>query len=132
MLLAAFLFASTPILLVISGRPSHTVYYSDWLKLGRSPQESKKLGGAPGFDSPEAANAWFGHNPEDKRSGGMEVVDEQVLAAATLPQHVVQQIEADARPKSPKLSSIDDNDMPPIDMPEQSGKLKAQKYRKSE
>ena len=91
----------------------------------------------PGFDSPEAANAWFGHNPEDKRSGGMEVVDEQVLAAATLPQQIVQQIEADARPKSPLLSSesitsMDDSDMLPIDMPEQSGKLKAQKYRKSE
>lgn len=67
----------------------------------------------------------------------MEVVDEQVLAAATLPQHIVQQMEADARPKSPKLSSesvssIDDSDMMAIDMPEQSGKLKAQKYRKSE
>ena len=65
------------------------------------------------------------------------MVDEQVLAAATLPQHIVQQMEADARPKSPKLSSesvssIDDSDMMAIDMPEQSGKLKAQKYRKSE
>ena len=93
--------------------------------------------GSPGFDSPEAANAWFGRNPEDKRSGGMEVVDEQVLAAATLPQHIVQQIEAEARPKSPVLSgesvsSVDDGDFAPIDMPEQSGKLKAQKYRKSE
>lgn len=100
-------------------------------------QVSQSVGGTPGFDSPEAANAWFGHNPEDKRSGGMEVVDEQVLAAATLPQHIVQQIEADARPKSPLLSSesvssMDDSDMLPIDMPEQSGKLKAQKYRKSE
>ena len=93
--------------------------------------------GSPGFDSPEAANAWFGHNPDDKRSGGMEVVDEQVLAAATLPQHIVQQIEAEARPKSPVLpsdsvASVDEADMLPIDMPEQSGKLKAQKYRKSE
>lgn len=100
-------------------------------------QVSQSVGGTPGFDSPEAANAWFGHNPEDKRSGGMEVVDEQVLAAATLPQHIVQQIEADARPKSPLLSSesvssMDDSDMLPIDMPEQSGKLKAQQYRKSE
>ena len=65
------------------------------------------------------------------------MVDEQVLAAATLPQHIVQQIEAEARPKSPKpssdsFSSMDDGDMLPIDMPEQSGKLKAQKYRKSE
>ena len=65
------------------------------------------------------------------------MVDEQVLAAATLPQHIVQQMEADARPKSPKLSSesvssVDDSDMMAIDMPEQSGKLKAQKYRKSE
>lgn len=100
-------------------------------------QVSQGVDGTPGFDSPEAANAWFGHNPEDKRSGGMEVVDEQVLAAATLPQHIVQQIEADARPKSPLLSSesissMDDSDMQLIDMPEQSGKLKAQKYRKSE
>lgn len=100
-------------------------------------QGSQNLRGSPGFDSPEAANAWFGHNPDDKRSGGMEVVDEQVLAAATLPQHIVQQIEAEARPKSPKLSSdsvssMDDSEMLPIDMPEQSGKLKAQKYRKSE
>lgn len=98
---------------------------------------SQGVDGTPGFDSPEAANAWFGHNPEDKRSGGMEVVDEQVLAAATLPQHIVQQIEADARPKSPLLSSesissMDNSDMQLIDMPEQSGKLKAQKYRKSE
>lgn len=67
----------------------------------------------------------------------MEVVAEQVLAAATLPQHIVQQIEAQARPRSPNLSSdlvssMDDSDMLPIDMPEQSGKLKAQKYRKSE
>ena len=100
-------------------------------------QVSQSAVSTPGFDSPEAASAWFGHNPEDKRSGGMEVVDEQVLAAATLPQQIVQQIEADARPKSPLLSSesvssMDDSDMPPIDMPEQSGKLKAQKYRKSE
>lgn len=100
-------------------------------------QGKQQAVGSPGFDSPEAANAWFGHNPEDKRSGGMEVVDEQVLAAATLPQHIVQQIEAEARPKSPvvssdSVSSMDDGDMPPIDMPEQSGKLKAQKYRKSE
>lgn len=100
-------------------------------------QVSQGVDGTPGFDSPEAANAWFGHNPEDKRSGGMEVVDEQVLAAATLPQHIVQQIEADARPKSPLLSSesissMDNSDMQLIDMPEQSGKLKAQKYRKSE
>lgn len=100
-------------------------------------QGSQKLSGSPGFDSPEAANAWFGHNPDDKRSGGMEVVDEQVLAAATLPQHIVEKIEAEARPKSPQLSSdsvssMDDSEMLPIDMPEQSGKLKAQKYRKSE
>ena len=100
-------------------------------------QGQQQAGGSPDFDSPEAVNAWFGHNPEDKRSGGMEVVDEQVLAAATLPQHIVQQIETDARPKSPVLSSdsvssVDDGDMSPIDMPEQSGKLKAQKYRKSE
>lgn len=99
-------------------------------------ENSASLGGAPGFDSPEAATAWFGHNPQDKRSGGMEVVDEKVLAAATLPQHIVQQIEVDARPKSPLLSSmegsIDVDDFGPIDMPEQSGKLKAQKYRKGE
>lgn len=64
------------------------------------------------------------------------MVDEQVLAAPTLPQHIVQQMEAQARPRSPKLSSdpvssMDGSDMLPIDMPEQSGKLKAQKYRKS-
>lgn len=86
-------------------------------------QEPQTTGGSPGFDSPEAVNAWFGHNPEDKRSGGMEVVDEQVLAAATLPQHIVQHIEAEARPKSPVLSSdavssLDDGDMLSIDMPE--------------
>ncbi len=99
-------------------------------------ERSSGLGGAPGFDSPDAANAWFGHNPQDKRSGGMEVVDEKVLAAATLPQHIVQQIEAQARPSSPLLSSVDASididDLGPIDMPEQSGKLKAQKYRKGE
>lgn len=126
-----------PVWSITSGCPSLTVFHSDWSKLGCCLQGSQSLDGSPGFNSPEAANAWFGHNPEDKRSGGMEVVDEQVLAAATLPQHIVQQMEADARPKSPKLSSesvssIDDSDMMAIDMPEQSGKLKAQKYRKSE
>ena len=65
------------------------------------------------------------------------MVDEQVLAAALLPQHMVQEIEEDARPKSPVLSSdsvssMDDADMAAIDMPEQSGKLKSQKFRKSE
>ncbi|KAA6417134.1 MAG: ABC transporter B family member chloroplastic-like [Trebouxia sp. A1-2] len=103
---------------------------------GSEAQSSLGLSSTPGFDTPEAANAWFGHNPQDKRSGGMEVVDEKVLAAATLPQHIVQQIEVDARPKSPLLSSmegsVDVDDLGPIDMPEQSGKLKAQKYRKGE
>ena len=65
----------------------------------------------------------------------MEVVDEKVLAAATLPPHVVQQLEMAARPGSPVAStdaSVDTNEWEPIDMPEQSGKLKAQKYRKGE
>ena len=96
------------------------------------PEGLPQLSGSPGFDSPEAANAWFGQNPQGKSSGGMEVVDEKVLAAATYPQHIVQQIEADARPMSSTDASVDMEDLSPIDMPEQSGKLKAQRYRKGE
>ena len=93
-------------------------------------------GGSPTFATPEAANAWFGQNPDGKSSGGMEVVDEKVLAAATLPQNLVQQLEAQERPMSPLLASaevsVDSIDLDPIDEPEKSGKTKAQKFRKSE
>ena len=60
----------------------------------------------------------------------------KVLAAATLPQNLVQQIETQERPMSPLLAStevsMDSVDLGPIDEPEQSGKSKAQKFSKSE
>ena len=99
-------------------------------------ESQSNLGGSPGFDTPEAANAWFGQSPEGKSSGGMEVVDEKVLAAATLPQNLVQQIETNERPMSPLLAatevSMDSVDLGDIDEHEKSGKSKAQKFRKSE
>ena len=82
------------------------------------------------------AEAWLGNQAADDQLGGMEVVDEKVLAAASLGQFAEHHKRALATNSATStLSSTDtsiDLEDSSIDMPEYSGKLKAQKYRKGE
>lgn len=61
----------------------------------------------------------------------MEVVDEKVLAAAASLGQLVTPANAKVSPLSSADMSMDLEDSS-VDMPENSGKLKAQKYRKGE
>lgn len=88
------------------------------------------------LDGQSVAKAWLGAAPDNDELIGMEVVDEQVLAAASLEQF--SEHHASAMAANSPTATLSSTDMSidladiSVDMPESSGKLKAQKYRKSE
>lgn len=99
--------------------------------------QEQKPAATDGVDltSQAVAEAWLGNQAADDQFGGMEG-DEKVLAAASLGQFAEHHRRAlAANSATSTLSSTDisiDLEDSSIDMPENSGKLKAQKYRKGE
>ena len=74
------------------------------------------------------AHAWLDGNPSNDASTDVDAANEKVLVAASPDQFA-------ASSQTPSLSSMDrsvDLENSSIDMPESSGKLKAQTYRKGE